>query len=238
MKGRAPTGAVVAVPSLMTDSMKLGLLWVCTALLGVGCSSSATSPGGDGGGEAAVTNESGVTVDGGSEGAVTNESGVMTEGGSEAAGDSGPLTDATGSVADGAAACNALTNAASPVTGTEVAQNPPTLVGGTIVDGTYFLTALTTYTGPQGPTGSSGMSQTTIKISGGTIQVAANGTPATRNATLTTTGDQFTSTDTCPDTSVIQGTYTATATTLVVQFNAGTDDAGTRTVAESFSLSH
>jgi hypothetical protein len=185
-----------------------------------------------------VTNESGVTVDGGSEAAVTNESGVMTEGGSEAAGDSGPLTDAAGSVADGAAACNALTNAASPVMGTEVAQNPPTLVGGTIVDGTYFLTGLTTYTGPQGSTGSSGTTQTTIKISGATIQVITNGTPATRNETLTTTGNQFTSTDTCPDTNVIQGTYTATATTLVVQFSAGTDDAGARTVAESFSLSH
>jgi hypothetical protein len=211
--------------------MKLGLLWVCTALLGVGCSSSSSTTPPDGGGEAAATNESGVTVDGGSEGAVTNESGSEV-------GDSGPLTDAADSVADGAAACNALTNAASPVMGTQVAQNPPTLVGGTIVDGTYFLTGLTTYTGPQGPTGSSGMSQTTIKISGGTIQVITNGTPATRNETLTTTGNQFTSTDTCPDTNVIQGTYTATPTTLVVQFSGGTDDAGARTVAESFSLSH
>ena len=54
--------------------------------------------------------------------------------------------------------------------------------------------------------------------------------------TLATSGTSFTSTDTCPDTTVIQGSYTATATTLVIQLPGGTDDAGARTVVETFTM--
>jgi hypothetical protein len=121
------------------------------------------------------------------------------------------------------------------VTVDQVAQNPPTLVGGTIADGTFVLTGLTIYTGPQGPTGASGTAATTLQIASGTIQVATTGAPTTRTETLTTSGVNFTATDTCPDTTVIQGTYTATSTSLIVQFSGGTDDAGARTIQETFT---
>jgi len=136
---------------------------------------------------------------------------------------------------DGAVVCNAIVNGATAVTSEQIAQNPPTLVGGTIANGTYFLTGLAIYTEPEGPTGAGGTTQTTIQITGTTIQIASSGTPATRTATLAISGIDFTSTDTCPDTMVIQGTYTATTTSLVVQYPGGTDDAGARTVQETFA---
>ncbi|MGO9838089.1 MAG: hypothetical protein ACLP1X_28230 [Polyangiaceae bacterium] len=209
--------------------MKLSLALVCTVLLGTACSSSSSpssSAGGDGG-EAGVANEAGV-VETGSDGGplVDASSGDAAE---------GATGDASGDAADGAVTCNALANGASPVTGMQVAENPPTLAGGTPVNGTYFLTSLTIYTGPEGPAGAAGPAQTTIQISGSTIQVVTNGTPGTRTEMFTASGTSFTATDTCPDTSGFQGTYTATATSFVVQFPGGTDDAGARTVEETFA---
>jgi hypothetical protein len=165
--------------------MKLCLAFAGMALLGTACSSSSSpgsSVGGDGG-EAGLTNEAGPTGETGSDG--------------------GSLADASsGDAGDGAVACNALANTATPVTGAQVAANPPALQGGTVVDGTYGLTNLTIYTGPDGPAGTTGMSQTTIEISGATIQVVTNGTPGTRTEMFTSTaGGTFTATDTCPDTS-------------------------------------
>ena len=121
------------------------------------------------------------------------------------------------------------------MTGAQVAENPPAMQGGTVVDGTYFLTNLTIYTGPEGPTGATGTSDTTIQITGNTIQVVTNGTPGTRTETFAGTGSTFTATDTCPDATVIQGAYTATSTSFVVQFPGGADDAGARTVEETFA---
>jgi hypothetical protein len=184
--------------------------------------------GGDGG-EAGLTNEAGPTGEAGSDG------GSLADAPSGDAADSA-VGDAGGDAGDGAVTCNALANTATPVTGAQVAANPPALQGGTVVDGTYALTNLTIYTGPDGPTGSTGMSQTTIEISGATIQVATNGTPGTRTETFASTaGGTFTATDTCPDTSAFQGAYSATSTTFVVQFPGGTDDAGARTVQETFT---
>jgi hypothetical protein len=211
--------------------MKLSLIFAGFSLLGTACSSSSSpgSPVGDGGGEAGSTNEAGVTVEAGSDGAalVDSPSGDASQ---------GSPGDAGGDAADGAVACNALANTATPVTGSQAAENPPALQGGAVVNGTYFLTNLTIYTGPDGPTGSTGMSQTTIQISGDTIQVATNGTPGTRTEMFTVAaGGTFSATDTCPDTSVVQGAYSATATTFVVQFPGGSDDAGARTVQETFT---
>jgi hypothetical protein len=104
-----------------------------------------------------------------------------------------------------------------------------------MADGTYRMTDATIYTGLQGPTGATSMAQTTIQITGSTIQVVTNGSPETRTETLLESGTQFTATDSCPDTSVLQGAYTATATSLVVLLPAGTDDAGARTLAETFT---
>jgi hypothetical protein len=99
----------------------------------------------------------------------------------------------------------------------------------------YFMTDLSIYTGPNGPTGPSGSTKTTIQVSAGTIQVASTGTPATRTVTLATSGTSFTATDTCPDSQVSHGSYSATATTLLIFLDGGTEDAGTRTVVETFT---
>jgi hypothetical protein len=176
----------------------------------------------------------------------SNASGNSTpDAGNEAASSTGDAAEAGGAQdgttagdaqGDAPLACNALANVGQTVTLLQVAQDPPQPQGGTVVSGTYTLTDFTLYTGPTGPTGPSGSSQTTIQIAGDIIQVATAGTPATQTVTLATTGTAFTATDTCPDTKVTTGMYTATATTFVVFLNGGTDDAGARTLVETFTL--
>jgi hypothetical protein len=136
---------------------------------------------------------------------------------------------------DGAISCNTISNAASVVTVMQVAADPPASNGGTIADGTYEMTAVTIYTGADGPTGASGTAQTTVDVSGATLQVVTAGEPPTRTVTLATSGTAFTATDTCPDTTVTTGTFTATATSLTFVLPGGTDDAGARTVVETFT---
>jgi hypothetical protein len=168
--------------------------------------------------------------------------GTPQDGGSEAtasdAGDAGaPQDGATAHDAQGDAppACNTLANVAQQVPLQQVAQDPPQPQGGTVADGTYTLTDVSIYTGTAGPSGASGSSQTTIQIAGGTIEVASAGNPPTQTVSLVTAGKTFTATDTCPDTKVTQGSYTATASTFVVFLDGGTDDAGARTLVETFT---
>jgi hypothetical protein len=197
--------------------MRAHLIFGIAALtLAAGCSSSgATSP-----------SDAGSDHDGGAE---PTDGAMPGDGGSSG-------QDAAADVpAEAATACNMLTNSASVITFSQVNQNPPTPQGGTIVDGTYAMTDASIYTGPNGPSGPSGMSQTTIQITGSTIQVASNGQPTTRTVTLATSGTSLTATDTCPDSKVTQGSYTATSTTLLIFLDAGTDDAGARTLVETFT---
>jgi hypothetical protein len=174
--------------------------------------------------------------------------GTPQDGGSEASaeaqatptdgGDGGSTQDgATASDAQGDAppACNALANVAQPVTLQQVAQDPPQPQGGTIADGIYTITAVTLYTGPGGPSGQGGSSQTTIQIAGTTVQVASAGDPRTQTVNLATAGTTFTATDTCPDSTVTHGSYTAAASTLLIFLDGGTDDAGTHTVVETLT---
>jgi hypothetical protein len=137
---------------------------------------------------------------------------------------------------DAEVACNTLANSASVVPVDQIAQDPPTPQGGTIASGTYTMTAVAIYTGAGGPTGQTGTSQTTIQITGDTIQVVSASDPATRTVTIAPSGTSFTATDTCPDTTASQGSYTATASSFVIQLPAGTDDAGARTLVETFAL--
>jgi hypothetical protein len=197
--------------------MKLSLVLCCTALLAAGCSSSPSDTSGDAGhADSALASE--------------------TSAGHEAGFDA-PAETATEDAEMEAVVCTTLANTAAAVPVQTFAVDPPTPLGGTIVDGTYLMTEAAIYTGPDGPSGTNGTSQTTIQITGSTIQIVSAGDPPTRTITLATSGTSFTSTDTCPDTStVIQGSYTATATTFVVQFPGGSDDAGARTVVESFVL--
>ena len=137
--------------------------------------------------------------------------------------------------ADGGAACNALANAAPVVTVTQVASDPPAAEGGAINGGNYPMTEVRIYTGAGGPAGATGTAQTTIVVSGDGIDVVSAGDPPTRTVSLATEGTTFTATDTCPDTSVTHGSYTATATTFLIFLDGGTDDAGARTVVETFT---
>jgi hypothetical protein len=137
--------------------------------------------------------------------------------------------------ADAPIACNSLVNTEPAVTTNQVASDPPAMTGGVIADGTYELTDATIYTGPSGPVGPGGPAQMTLQISGTTIQMAETGQPPTRTVTLVTSGTTFTATITCPDSEVSQGSYTATATTLAIEIPGGTDDAGARTVIETFT---
>lgn len=191
----------------------------CTSVLSLAaCSStsSGSSPG-DGGNDAADA----AAHDG------SGGDGAPVEAGDDAGG--------SGDAAADAGACNTLVNSAQSVTVQQVAMDPPSPTGGTIVDGTYDLTAVAIYTGPNGPSGPSGMSQTTISVAGATIQVVSNGQPDRRTVTLATQGSAFTATDTCPDTKVTMGSYSADGTTLAIYLDGGTDDAGKRTVVETFT---
>ena len=115
------------------------------------------------------------------------------------------------------AACNSLVNSAPSVSGTMVAAAPPVPVGGAIIDGSYVLSALTSYTGPGGSTGSltDGIS-TLLVISGTTMQQVGsiNGQELRYTTTISTSGTTISTVDTCPAPSTSQHGYTASATEL------------------------
>jgi hypothetical protein len=131
--------------------------------------------------------------------------------------------------------CNTIANTAPVVDITQIAADPPTPLGGTIADGTYWETSLDIYTGPAGPAGMTGTSQTTALIQGTTVQLVSDGQPTRRTVTLTTADAGFTSVDSCPYAQMSQGSYTATPTTLTIFLPGGTDDAGARTVVETLT---
>jgi len=201
--------------------MRACLIFGIAALaLAAGCSSSSggTSP-----------SDAGSDHDAGADGAEPTEGATPGDGGSSG-------QDASADApAEAATVCNMLTNSATPITYSQVNQNPPVPQGGTMVDGTYAMTDASIYTGPNGPSGPSGMAQTTIQVTGTTIQIVESGQPPTRTVTLATIGTRFTATDTCPDAKVTQGDYTATSTTILIFLAAGTDDAGARTLVETFT---
>jgi hypothetical protein len=136
---------------------------------------------------------------------------------------------------EAAASCGDLANDAPTITVRQEATDPPVLAGGTIADGTYFLTAAVIYTGADGPSGPTGTAQTTVHIIGSTVQQTNAGT-GTETYTLATGGSTLTATETCPTPGVTQATYTATATTLTVAVPAGTDEAGAKTLVETLTL--
>jgi hypothetical protein len=136
---------------------------------------------------------------------------------------------------DAPVACNDLTNSAEVVAIEQVAADPPVASGGTIAGGTYTMTAATIYTGTAGPSGPSGTGQTTLRVSGDLIEVVTSGDPPTRTVAFVTSGTSISATDTCPDAESVQGSYTATSSSLVVELPGGTDDGGPRTLVETFT---
>jgi hypothetical protein len=173
-----------------------------------------------------ASDASSVAVDASTDAALPDEETAANADAAEASSD-----DAT----DGGAACNTIANGAPVVDIVQVAADPPQPQGGTIADGTYWQTSLEVYTGPAGPTGTTGTSQSTALVQGTTVQLVSSGDPARRTVTLSTADAGFTSADTCPDSQMSQGGYTATPSTLTIFLPGGTDDAGARTVVETLT---
>jgi hypothetical protein len=169
------------------------------------------------------------------DGAAADGSEESSVGTTEADGGAGGSSGADGG-SDATTACNTLVDTAPMVTTENVGSPPPVLTGGTIADGTYFLTALTVYTGDGGAAGPGGSNSTTIEVDGTTIQIAMMGANGTATEMVTTSGSSFTDTRTCPAPATRMGAYSATATTFTVQFQNGTVDGGVSTIQETFTL--
>jgi hypothetical protein len=118
----------------------------------------------------------------------------------------------------------------------QVASDPPTFQGGTVVDGIYKLMSETIYTGDGGATGAMGMTSTTIQFQGGTLQAAKDTSPPTSTYGFAPTGTTYYATGKCPaGLGDIAGSYTATATTFVASFGAPGNDGGPPVYVESFT---
>jgi hypothetical protein len=218
------------------------MFWLCApgALVLTGCGSS-SSGGSQGSLPPGITATDGAASDSAASGGTDASSGGSqtdgaTAGETGAGGEAGAgASGGDGAASDGTVVCNTFANAAPAITSQAVAEAAPALTGGTIANGTYFLTALTEYRGDAGMAATGGLQNTTIEVSGTTIQVNSSGTTSTE--TVVTSGTNlFTDTRTCPGPATRDGTYTATPTMLIVQFDDGTADGGTSIVQETFTL--
>jgi hypothetical protein len=112
--------------------------------------------------------------------------------------------------------CNALVNGAPSVSKVSNAGPPPTMTGGTLMDGTWFLTSMDRY---NNSTGSSTHRETWV-FSGSNVQIATfkstDGIQKNYSATYSTSGNQVTLSVTCPMTATLVSAFTASATTLQV----------------------
>lgn len=133
--------------------------------------------------------------------------------------DSAPPTDSTptpdGTADDTGGACNALSNDAPHITSTKSTAPLPTGTGGSVADGTYFLTSATIYAQPSAGSGSD--QQETIAIAGGKLDVVKLGVthPIDRTSwSYATSSTTLTLTRTCPSSKTQTFGYTADATTL------------------------
>jgi hypothetical protein len=214
-------------------------LALAALLLGACSSSSGTPGGGDGGdGGDATMSEAGApdagTPDVGSPDTGGPDTGNPDMGAPDTGSDS--PTDSPG---DGPPVCNSIGNTAQSLAVDYDAVAPPVAQGGTVVDGTYLMTAVVIDTGVGGPSGPTGTnSQVTLQIAGTTLQIATNGEPSTATATFTTNGTTLTATDSCPDSKVQSVTYTvgAAPVTLTLIIDAGTfSDGGVKTLVETFT---
>jgi hypothetical protein len=135
--------------------------------------------------------------------------------------------DAGNPPSDGA--CNTVSNAAPLVTHVARSGAVPAMTGGTIENGTYFLTAMELYNGRT----TSNDHQETWVVANGVLQAASkSGTSPLVNSTgtLVTSGNQLTINVSCPGTASVTGnSYTATPTQFRVIFFDGPDDVRTYT---------
>ncbi len=120
----------------------------------------------------------------------------------------------------GAGPCNTLVNNAPMVSKNVNAGAAPTMTGGTLMDGTWFLTRMDRY---NNSTGSSTHRETWV-FSGSQAQIVTDkSTDATQkhfSATYAISGSTLTLSVTCPMQLTLMSAFTATATTLQV-INSG-----------------
>lgn len=116
----------------------------------------------------------------------------------------------------GIVACNAVPVTAPPVTGTAGTGTQPVPMGGTIADGTYFLTAHQTY----GSAPSATTYRTVLVFAGSRLDLAQTrngGADERATLTVTTSGIQFQTHSTCPPgQSLSYDSYTATPTQITL----------------------
>jgi hypothetical protein len=122
---------------------------------------------------------------------------------------------------NGTCACNALVNSAPLVDPVYVATAVPVASGGSILDGTYYLTANRVYTGIGGTTGpTGGQVKNTYSLQSGLMNWVGWHTGLTTDtrstARITTSGNQVTATTTCG--SEAGGVQGYTASTSQIQF--------------------
>jgi hypothetical protein len=194
--------------------MRHALALACTMLLlasnGCGGSSSGgtTGSGGSAGGGAggAGGSGSGGSGNGGSTGAGGSGNGGSSGAGGSGGADGGLAACGTNNDPSSGAGCN-TTDATGPcVMSTPGTGTPPTAGGGTIVPGTYELTAMTRYANPDGGgnNGDDSRRQTLVIAAAGAgmfnIQITqVSGTMVQRQAgPVTVAGSQVTFTPTCP----------------------------------------
>lgn len=118
--------------------------------------------------------------------------------------------------ADGSSTCNAITNVAPIVGKTTHAGPPPAMTGGTVMDGTYVLTAMDKYNGTTG----SNTHQETWIFSAGQVQIVAVDSSMSGEiraaGTYATVGNGMTLNLTCPTSTSVMNPYTASATQLLL----------------------
>lgn len=137
-----------------------------------------------------------------------------------ACGGTDPTTTSASASPSEPAACNALANVAEIITVDAVAAEPPLPTGGKVEDGMYVATKAVVYTGAAGRSGPTSQTlRLTTRITGTAAESILDG--VARSSTLTTSGTTLTTTSTCPEQSVVQYGYSATATSLVVFIPSG-----------------
>ncbi|MDB5214662.1 MAG: hypothetical protein JWO86_2589 [Myxococcaceae bacterium] len=113
--------------------------------------------------------------------------------------------------------CTDVVNTGTLVDRTGVNGDPPVSIGGTIVDGTFDLTAFSVFVGVAGTAGPTGITaRSTIRITGSKIEqiieIGGTGkttTVSTTSGTFTATGATFAETDLCPAGAARQLQFTA-----------------------------
>jgi hypothetical protein len=125
----------------------------------------------------------------------------------------------SGEAGSGGGVCNMLTNIGTDVPWMSDPGPVPVMTGGTIVDGIYVLTSSVNYGGVSAPSANA-TSKFTIAIAGNTTQFVAsyNGGPDVHSTTEgIPTGIQLNAVQTCPGGAQVDGSYTATPTSLTVR---------------------